>query len=311
MVKQNSQYLILFNLPALTLSNSILPKEFFKSVEDMKYCNQIVTNLERKIRTINFRSNNVFEEIELGIFNSKRTLSKLRTRILEEGFLTQEDECLFFKSIKTKPSGYLIYFLSLAEFELNRPKNVQKKVKRYIQDHITIYQSYYKVHQHFYQYLERNKTDKDKKYFLRSNDYVNFHPDSLSFFMDGDFSTSHDYIAAKIFAHKLLIERLYNELKALENPNANSGIQIPTPLQWTGNQIDLIELGYALHSVGAINNGNIDIKVLIHTLAQIVNIEVKEIYRVFHQIHSRKINQTKFLDLMRNSLKSKMDQVDL
>ncbi len=310
MVKQNSQYLILFNLPALTLSNSILPKEFFKSVEDMKYCNQIVTNLERKIRTINFRSNNVFEEIELGIFNSKRTLSKLRTRILAEGFLTPEDECLFFKSIKTKPSGYLIYFLSLAEFELNRPKNVQKKVKRYIQDHITIYQSYYKVHQHFYQYLERNKTDKDKKYFLRSNDYVIFHPDSLSFFMDGDFSTSHDYIAAKIFAHKLLIERLYNELKVLENPNANSGIQIPTQLQWTDKIVDLTELIYALHETGSINHGKVSIKELVAIFQQVLNVDLGDCYRNYTDICSRKTKRTKFLDRMTKILLSKMDQAD-
>lgn len=276
----------------------------------MKSYTQIVTNLERKIQTINFRSNNVLEEIEMGIFDSKKTLRKLRTRVLAEGFLTPEDECLFFKSIKSKPSGYLIYYLSLAEFELHRPRNVQKKVIRYIQNHITQYQSYYKVHKHFYQYLERNKTDKDKKYFLRSNDYVNFHPDSLSFFMDEDFSTSHDYIAAKIFAHKLLIERLYNELRALENPNANLRIQIPTQLRWTDKIVDLTELIYALHETGSINHGKINIKELVAIFQQVLNVDLGDCYRNYTDICSRKTNRTKFLDRMTKILLSKMDQAD-
>lgn len=277
----------------------------------MEYCKKIVANLERKILPINSRFNRVFEEIEMGIFNSKATLKKLRIRISTEGFLSPADECLFFKTIKPKPLGYLIYYLMLTEFETDRPQANAKKIKKYIQDHLSNYQSYYLEHKDFYKYLKRNRTDRDSEYFLRSSGIIKFHPDVLQYCVDDGFSTSHDFILAKFFAHNLLIERLSNELKVLENPKANSGVQISTQLQWTGNQIDLIELGYALHSVGAINNGNIDIKVLIHNLAQIVNIEVKEIYRVFHQIHSRKINQTKFLDLMKNSLKSKMDQADL
>jgi|26BtaG_2_1085354.scaffolds.fasta_scaffold00030_12 hypothetical protein len=277
----------------------------------MEYCKEIVANLERKILPINSRFNCVFEEIEMGIFNSKATLKKLRIRISTEGFLSPAEECLFFKTIKPKPLGYLIFYLTLTSFETGRPQNSVKRIKKYIQAHLSNYQSYYFEHKNFYQYLERNRTDRDSEYFLRSAGIIKFHPDVLQYCVDDGFSTSHDFIVAKFFAHKLLIERLHNELKAIENPKANSGVKISTQLQWTGNQIDLIELGYALHSVGAINNGNIDIKVLIHTLAQIVNIEVKEIYRVFHQIHSRKINQTKFLDLMRNSLKSKMDQADL
>lgn len=279
----------------------------------MKYYHQIVANLERKIQTINSETNNVFEEIELGIFNSKRTLKKLRTKISSEGFLSPAEECLFFKTIKPKPLGYLIFYLTLTNFETSRPQNSVKKIKKYIQDHLSKYQSYFLEHKNFYQYLERNRTDRDYEYFLRSAGIIKFHPDVLLYCVDDGFSTSHDYIVAKIFAHKLLIQRLHNELEALENPSqlTENQAQPAFQLQWTSNQIDLIELGYALHSVGAINNGNIDIKVLIHTLAQIVNIEVKEIYRVFHQIHSRKINQTKFLDLMRNSLKSKMDQAYL
>ena len=278
----------------------------------MRYCNQIVTNLERKIQTINSGTSNVFEEIELGVLYSKKTLKKLRIRISAEGFLSPTDECLFFKSIKPKPLGYLIYYLTLAEFETRRPKNTLKKIKKYIQDNITTYQNYCCEHKSFYQYLERKRTDKDNQYFLRSYGLVTFHPDGLSFCVDEGFSTSHDFIVAKIFAHKLLIERLNTELDALEKSGQLPKSQILNQyqLQWTRNKVDLIELIYALHETGAINNGNIRINELANNFAQFLNIDVGEFYRTYLQIRSRKINQTKFLDQMVTHLKKRMYQAD-
>lgn len=276
----------------------------------MENCNRIVADLERKIHVINSEAKTIFEEINLGILHSQESLRKLRTKTLSEGFLTPEDECLFFKTIKPIPSGYLIYYLALAKFEVKKPKNTQKKVKRYIESQITKHQKYFAEHQYFYQYLERKRTDKDTKYFLRSMCHAHFHPDSFSFFMDEDFSTTHDYIVAKFFAHQLLIDRLNNELKALDMPPQVSEplTYLPSNLKWTGKNIDLVELGYALHEVGVINYGNINIKDLILALAKILNIEVGEIYRILYQIQSRKINPTKFLDLMRNALLRRMDQ---
>ena len=276
----------------------------------MKHCNRIVANLERKILTINSETKNIFEEIEEGISNSKEVLHKLRVKILSEGFLTPGDECLFFKSIKPKPLGYLIYYLTLAEFETNRPQNNVKKIKKHIRDHLTIYQSYYLEHKFFYQYLERNRIDKDTKYFLRANGLVKFHPDGLSFCIDESFSTSHDFIAAKIFAHKLLINRLNNELYALENPPPDLATQIPSLLKWTSNKVDLIELIYALHETGAINNGNTDIKELATIFQQNLNIDLGDYYRTYIEIRSRKINQTKFLSRMIKDLQRRMSQAD-
>ncbi len=278
----------------------------------MEYCKEIVANLERKILPINSRFNRVFEEIEMGIFNSKATLKKLRIRISTEGFLSPADECLFFKTIKPKPLGYLIYYLTLTEFETDRPQASAKKIKKYIQDHLFKYQSYYLEHKNFYKYLKRNRTDRDSEYFLRSSGIIKFHPDVLLYCVDDGFSTSHDFIVAKFFAHNLLIERLCNELKALENPPQLSTPQpqLPFHLQWTGNKVDLTELIYALHEAAVINNGNIDIKELVTTFQSLLNVDLGDYYRAFIEIRSRKINTTKFLDRMTNSLKLKMTQID-
>ncbi|WP_310992078.1 RteC domain-containing protein [Aequorivita marina] len=274
----------------------------------MEYCTKVIARLERNIHKINSESNTIFEEIEIGVIKSQLVLQKLRKKILSDGFLSTADECLFFKSIKPKPLGYLIYYLNLAEYETNRPKNTLKKVRKYIQDHIANYQNYCREHKFFYQYLERKRTDKDKQYFLRTNRPVKFHPDSLSYCIDKDFSTSHDFIAAKIFAHKLLINRLKNDLKVLENPPPDPEPKSLPHLQWTSNKVDLIELIYALYESGAINNGNSDIKEIATIFQHFLNINLGDYYRTYIEIRSRKTNQTNFLDRIKNSLVKRINQ---
>jgi len=77
------------------------------------------------------------------------------------------------------------------------------------------YQSYFIKHKACYQYLERKRTDRDTECFFRYNGIIKFHPDALPYCVDEGFSTSHDFIVAKIFAHKLHIKKRNNELKIL------------------------------------------------------------------------------------------------
>src|SRR5690554_1926618 len=274
----------------------------------MKDCRQIVADLEQNIHLISSRSKTVFEEIETGINYCKNACNELKKIFLSIDNLTTEQESKFFKTIKPIPIGYMIYFLNLAEFETNRPQNSTKQIKKYIQYNITQFQAYFVEHKTFYRYLERQRTDRDTEYFLRSKGLIKFHPDALIYCMDQNFSTSHDFITAKIFAHKLLIKRLNNELYNLKN-NRKSLIPIKK-LRWTGSKVDLIELIYALHTVGSINNGAVDIKELATELQTIFNIELGDYYRTFIEIRARKINNTKFLDRLKQNLQNKMDLAD-
>lgn len=276
----------------------------------MKDCRQIVADLEQNINLISSGSKTVFEEIETGINYCKNACNELKKIFLSIDNLTTEQESKFFKTIKPIPIGYMIYFLNLAEFETNRPQNSTKQIKKYIQYSITHFQAYFVEHKTFYKYLERQRTDRDTEYFLRSKGLIKFHPDALNYCMDQNFSTSHDFIAAKIFAHKLLIKRLNNELYALKNIKQSQS-SIPTQkLQWTGSKVDLIELIYALQAVGSINNGKAEIKELATELQTIFNINLGDFYRTFIEIRARKINRTKFLDRLKHNLQDRMDQAD-
>ena len=276
----------------------------------MKNCRQIVVDLEREIHLINLNAKTVFEEIETGIDYCKTACDKLKKIFLSKSRIIPEQESEFFKTIKPIPIGYLIYFLNLADFEINRPQSSAKKIKKYIQENIIQYQAYFIEHKTFYQYLERQRTDRDAQYFIRSKSLIKFHPDALLYCMDQNFSTSHDFIVAKIFAHKLLIKRFNNELYRLRSPYQKQSANLSKNLKWTGSKVDLIELIYALQAVGSINNGKAEIKELANTLQTIFNIELGDYYRTFIEIRARKINNTKFLDRLKQNLQNKMDLAD-
>ena len=80
-----------------------------------------------------------------------------------------------------------------------------------------------------------------------------------------------------------------------------------SPLQWTGNAIDLVELIYGINEMGCINNGEMPLKQLAPLLYQIFGIEAKDCYRFYIDIKRRKNeSRTYFLDRMQEKLNRKI-----
>ena len=88
-----------------------------------------------------------------------------------------------------------------------------------------------------------------------------------------------------------------------DNTNENTA----SPLQWTGNAIDLVELIYGINEMGCINNGNMPLKQLAPLLYKIFRVESKDCYRFYIDIKRRKNeSRTYFLDKMQEKLNEKM-----
>lgn len=80
-----------------------------------------------------------------------------------------------------------------------------------------------------------------------------------------------------------------------------------SPLQWTGNAIDLVELIYGINEMGCINNGNMPLRQLAPLLYSIFGVESKDCYRFYIDIKRRKSeSRTYFLDRMHEKLNAKM-----
>ena len=156
----------------------------------------------------------------------------------------------------------------------------------------------------FYKYYRTNNSFIDDKLFLRGKHDLKLSLDTVYFESDHRFSTSHDFKVAKIIANDQIQIYIEKQLYNLKNGNKIEN----TSLNWTGSKTALTELVYALYSQGVFDNGNADIKGIAKTLERVFNIDLGDFYHTFMELSSRKINRTKFIDSLRDSLLKKMDE---
>ena len=125
--------------------------------------------------------------------------------------------------------------------------------------------------------------------------------------------TSHDSTVATILAYDLLIVYLKQEIDKLENNGNGMDLQLlqqQSNIIWTSQKVNLIELIYALHSTDVINNGKVDIKDIARVVERIFKIDLGDYYRAFLEIRMRKNGRTKFLDLLKENLEKRMNEID-
>jgi hypothetical protein len=156
-----------------------------------------------------------------------------------------------------------------------------------------------------------NSTSLDDKYFVRGKEDIHLYQDSLMFYVDLDFSTSHDYVVAQILANDRLEVYLNRELESLSikssNPNWGQLGDSVQNLQWTDSKTSLVELIYALHAAGVFNKANCEIRELAAFFEQAFSIRLTDIYRTYLEIKIRS-TPTKFLDSLKSALLRRMEE---
>ena len=266
--------------------------------------------LNAKLQQIELAETNLIKKAQKSIVCLNTGLSKLRTFILNYDFKNEEDEIQFFKVIKPGIVSQLIYFVKINNIERKRPMgSVEKKQKHFLYEleKLTLF---FNSHLEFYGYYRMNSTFIDNILFVRGREDIHFHIDNPLIFIDPDFSTSMDYMVAEIIANDRLEVFLKTELDALiikdSNPNwGQNGIKGNISLEWTDDKSSLVELIYALDTIGSVNNGKCNISVLTAFFEQNFNVRLTDVYRTYIDIKDRD-SPTKYLDKMRAALRNRM-----
>src|SRR5690606_26152242 len=227
--------------------------------------------------------------------------------ILNKGFKNLEEEIHFFKELKPKILSKLIYYNSIYKIEAKKPYIGEKIIESYLNDELCRLKKFFDNNLEFYKYYRTNSTYLDHKYFVRGKYDIKLSLDTFYFEADHSFSTSHDYKVAKIIANDLI--QVYLEDQLHNTVYRDKSID-QLKLNWTGSKAAMIELIYALHSQGVFDNGNADIKVIAKAFERTFNLDLGDFYHTFMELRSRKINRTKFLDNLRDTLIRKMDEQD-
>ncbi len=280
-----------------------------------KTLSSILNSYKDKIKSIEESNLNKFSNVEKGISLSRDCLQELRLCIRHNEFQNKTDEIKFFKEYKPYVYGRLKFYVKIYKFLIHRPMGTIKSQRNFIDVEIEKLQTNNQKNIDFVKYHREQSTLLDEFYFLRGKDKINLISDTSHFYTDAEFCTSHDNAVAKIIAYDLLVNHFVQELSLLRN-KGNPKTSKFTPLtngerlNWTASKTDLIELIYALQASGAIKSGTAGIKEMTTACELIFELNLGNVYRTFLEIRERKIDQTKFIDRLKNNLLKKMEETD-
>lgn len=267
-----------------------------------KFYNEKLYKLETAINDLEVEADSSVQRIEAVIHLILECLSEVKEHVLKRGFKNINEEIHFFKHQKPNIVAKLIYYNAIYKIETRKPYGV-KPVKKYLKKELKKLKGFFDNNLEFYKYYRSNNSYVDDKFFVRGQHDVKLWLDTYYFESDKTFSTSHDYKVAKMMANDLIQVYIEDQLNSHHKEVSDA-----SSLNWTGSKTALIELIYALYAHGVFNNGNTDIKLIAKTFEDVFNIELGDFYHTFMEIKARKINRTKFLDHLCETLIKKMEE---
>lgn len=256
---------------------------------------------------IELKKLNVQSQTSLNNFTKTKKIleqkaSEVNSWLRNNDFENDNDEINFFKNIKSQLLSKIIVAKFQIDILLNQPhskKAIPDYYKKLIQKHSQIPKNLI----YFYKYIRKDATYRDQEYFLRKNNITNIDDQYQFIFIDERITTKMEYSLAELFAKEQIIDYLESELDKIENPTNVNQVQNNSELQWTGTNLDFIELIYGLHHKNVVNGGNKEVKELAKTLCKAFNMDIEDqVYRYFIDIKRRKTNKTRFIDAMADSL---------
>jgi len=272
----------------------------------------LLANLNEQLNFIDLEIDNEIKRCEKAIDITLKAKENLRSLILKSQFKSQDEEIQFFKEIKPQLTSKIIYYNTILKIEMKKPNGGNRILKKYYNNELIKLKAFFDNELEFYKYYRSGNSYLDYKYFLRGKFDVKLALSSYYFETDTSFSTSHDYKVAKILANDLIQLYLENQLIMIDNKDASEKSQRKPniKLMWTSPKVSLIELIYALHSEGVFNNGTADLKDVAEYFEYIFEIDLGQYRRTFHEIRARKVDRTKFIMTLNDTLSKRMDNSD-
>ena len=268
-----------------------------------KLYHETYLKLETAIQELEIESDCPIKRIEAVIQLVIQSFSDLKKFVLKNDFKNTEEDIHFFKYQKPIIVSKLIYYNAVYKIETKKPYG-EKQIKKFLNKELNKLKKFFDSNIDFYKYYRSGNSFLDENFFIRGKHDIRLWLDTFYFEADHRFSTSHDYKVAKILANDLIQVYLEDQLNNKHYKKANS----KSPLSWTGSKTALTELIYALYAQGVFNNGNTDIKLIAKTFESTFNIDLGDFYHTFMELKARKINRTKFLDILCEALIKKMDE---
>jgi hypothetical protein len=226
----------------------------------------------------------------------KELLHDLQQFTYNYSFNDPQEEIRFFKDTKPVLLSQYYYYKKLFDIALFDSFKDAIAKKHYYESILSRLEEFARNNNEFFLYCMSGQTHFDDTYFRRREKI-------FSGLMDGRFSTGYDDTLARLLANELIRKHVLNLLNNISQSSLS-------PITWTGNKTDAIELLVALHSLGSINNGNIELRKLVQGFEERFNIQLENYYDFLKNIRARKGSRSNFLDQLKDRLLKRIEAMD-
>lgn len=272
-----------------------------------KFSEQLLKSLHREITDVREQEADAFKVLSAILKLVRASLKKLREHIQKHPLLGEAEIIHFYKNIKPAFESLYIYELEFYNLVASAPAGDAEVVHSFYKDELQVVQRFFRHIAFHYGYYRLQATELDALLFVPGASAQSILvPEAPE--LDPEFATAGSYLYAKIKAFELLQTYLIRRLNGSAPVADLLAEQFRDAPQWTGEQVNLVELAYGLYYTGQLNNGNAEVKDIIALLELVFRIKLNSAYHVFGNIRRRKMySPTRFLDKMRDSIQQRVD----
>ncbi|XHR95549.1 RteC domain-containing protein [Mucilaginibacter sp. UC70_90] len=276
--------------------------------------NRLLKQLENDLEQACFQIKDPLQRLTMVLKLIREALKRLKVHVRDLKFKDKEEEIPIFKYIKPSFYQWQIYYTELYNIEINLPHSDPEKQATFLEQELHYIERFFRQYAFLYQYFRLNATELDSLYFVRGAEMQSILlpevPD-----LDPGFSTSCDYLFSKFRAFEALkewiLERLQLLKKKIIDPQALFGSLYAGDMNWTGDTIDLAEVGLAFYHTGKLNNGTAGLGEIFRWLEEVFHVNIGVPAKRFAELRKRKrLSRTRYLNEMRDSLNLKMENDD-
>ena len=270
------------------------------------YWTELRNDLSEKIHTILKEEHQPIRQAQKVIQIVQDARTQMRRSIQQTNFTNLSEQIHYYKEIEPFFEGRVIFYNRLYHLEIGRPPGDRSTVEAYLQKEWQYIRDFYAEHHFLYRYLRAGETWLDEKLFV-------FSPSRTSATSDPDLIDPllHDApaVVAKLHSVDLMQDYLLRAEEELPQPRDPKQRGIGK-LNWTDSKSALIELAYALHSAGSLNDQKADLREIIECLQSAFHIDLGHYPRVFQEILSRKTGYTTYIDRLRDRLQLRIKLIE-
>jgi len=241
----------------------------------------------------------------------------IATELKGFSFKYPADEYYYFKFLKPFIHSQLQYHAELYYIHSRKPSACKKTIRKYYKACLKENTLHEERNALMYQYYKSGNTEYDDKYFSRKA-RIKFDEEGKLLKNSNETTTAYDLLFARIMANELLQPYLEKEIMKLGKTtevsaeslqyNPEQAALFNSNLSWTASKADLVEMIYGLYAAKVFKNGEADIKEIATFFEKAFNVDLGDYYRTYTQILNRKKNNAKFLESMKESLITKIEE---